>query len=430
MLEAFLSSSFHEDDKEVVEAIKEILSELGIKCYQAENVPRIPDDIIKMILNYRLYIAVLTPRKAEEISPAVTFEVGVALSHDRQVIILREDSVPIQTFYPDRLQKLFNRTKLLEQDKDELSKIKKTIVELGRWYGYELGELDPELEARYNFARIQAHSLGSTILGYFNEMLYRNEVRERAVKNFPTKADIRANRMILEAIEKDSRTVNDGIVSEESIKDVKSIEKTIENSEFVWVIDPLDGTLNFAYGFPFFCVSLGLIRNRTPVLGVIYNPTTQELYCGRQGYASECFDLRSGIKRTLELKSKKSKLEDCIVMSHLSGLPEPRRKMISVLDQLMESCRSVRMLGSGQMALVSLALGQFDIFFNYQTNVWDIVPGYVILKGAGGYATSTLEVADGWDWKSQGILAASNSVIGEKFREFMYAKFKSDFPTY
>lgn len=283
---------------------------------------------------------------------------------------------------------------------------------------------------RYEFAKVQAQSLGSTILGYFNEVLHRNEVRDRAVKNFPTKADIRANEMIIDKIRNDTLIKGDGIISEESIKDLESVERIIEESEFVWIIDPLDGTLNFAYGFPFFCVSIGLIRNKEPVLGVIYNPSTQELYCGRRGFASECFDLKSGTKRLLELKSGKSKLEDCIVMSHLSSNRGTRKKTIAVLDQLMENCRSVRMLGSGQMALVSLALGQFDIFFNYQTHIWDIVPGYVILKGAGGYATSSLEEDNKWNWKSQGILAASNSKIGEEFRKFLYSELKRNFPTY
>lgn len=431
-LEAFLSSRLFgdEDEMTVVNMIKAILSELGISVYQAENISRVLNDTKKGILERKLFIAIITPGVAGEISPNVSFEIGVAVAHDRHIIILREESIQNQTIYSDIHYRPFNQRKLREKDDREISKIKNAIEELCNWYGYKLGETDPELERRYEFAKVQAQSLGSTILGYFNEVLYLNEVRDRAVKNFPTEADIQANRMIIHKIQNDTLTGNDGIISEESIEDLESVERIIEKSEFVWIIDPIDGTLNFAYGFPFFCVSIGLIKNGEPVLGVIYNPSTQELYCGRRGFASECFDLKSGTKRLLELKSGKSKLEDCIVMSHLSSNRDPREKTISVLDQLMENCRSVRMLGSGQMALVSLALGQFDIFFNYRTHIWDIVPGYVILKGAGGYATSSLQEDNKWNWKSRGILAASNSKIGKEFRKFLYSELKRNFPTY
>jgi myo-inositol-1(or 4)-monophosphatase len=319
----------------------------------------------------------------------------------------------------------------LNDDEQEILSIRTAIVELLGWYGYQLGESDPELERRYNFAKSQAQFLGSTILGYFNEVLYQNDVRDRAVRNFPTQADKRANNIVVNAIQHDSVTREDGIVSEESMEDIEGLRKTIESSEFVWIIDPLDGTLNFAYAFPFFCVSLGLLREGQPVLGIIYNPTTQELYCGRKGRTSECFDLSTGTKRTLELNSSKKLLEDCVVMTHLSiSNREARNKTISILDRLIHNTRGVRMLGSGQRALVSLALGQFDMFFNYHTHIWDIVPGYVILKNAGGYATSSLETGDVWDWRSRGILAASNAEIGEKLRQFLHGELRGNFPTY
>ena len=88
------------------------------------------------------------------------------------------------------------------------------------------------------------------------------------------------------------------------------------------------------------------------------------------------------------------------------------------------------MLGSGQMALAALARGQFDVFFNYQTHIWDIVPGYVILKGAGGFATSTLQEDESWVWQSRGIVGAVNPSVGEEFVRFLKRHVQGDFPRY
>ncbi len=286
------------------------------------------------------------------------------------------------------------------------------------------------IEERYNFARIQAQALGSSILGYYNEVLYRNKIKDKGIRNFPTEADLQASKLISDAIAGNKLTRNDAVISEESYHDSEYIVNTIENSEYVWTVDPLDGTLNFAYGFPYFCVSLGLLKNREPVLGVIYNPPTQELYCAQKGQGAVTLDLRNGSRRPLKLESSKSELADCMVMTHLSGKPDARRAMLGVMDQMMERCRYMRMLGSGQMALVSLALGQFDIFFNYKTHIWDIVPGFVILSEAHGYVCTSMNGRSLWDYRSRGIIAASNPAIGQKFKDFIKSELKREFPRY
>jgi len=425
---AFLSSSFADEDKAVVAAVIGILNELGIEFFQADVVPVLPDSIIGKVIEYELFIAVLTPREGRQISNSVASEIGMALATNKNLILLRDDNLPVQPFWRERFQLAFNRSAVERLDAKALENLKNGVIRQCQFYGYNLAGPDQELQRRYKFAQDHAVLLGSKVLGFFHDILYQNEVRDKVAKNFPTKADRRANRFIIEAIESDALTKDDGIISEESERDSRRVKPIIEEFEFVWIIDPLDGTLNFAYNFPFFCVSLGLLREGRPVLGVLYNPTDLGLYCGMAGYPSECLNLASGTRQPLALASKKTKLEDCIVMSHLSSNAGPRRKTIEILDAIMDNCRAVRMLGSGQMALASLGLGQFDIFFNYQTNIWDIVPGYVILKGAGGYITTSLSSGDAWNWQSRGVVAASNAIIGEKFRNFLYNRLGSDFP--
>jgi myo-inositol-1(or 4)-monophosphatase len=428
---AFLSSSFSPDDGPVVEKFRSLLEQLGIDCYQARNVPDLHEAIFDKIAECDLFIAVLTPRDGEDPSSYVSLEVGVALGKGKNIIIFREDSVPVQRAYAYRNQKEFRREALLKGDPRHIGELGAAIKEHCSKYGIDLREpaIDRELERRYQFAKDHAQQLGTKVLGYFNDSLYRNKVRDVAAKNFPTDADHRANKMIISAIESDALTHDDGIVSEESFHDEGNVRKAVEENEFTWIIDPLDGTLNFAYGFPYFCVSIGLLRNKEPVMGVLYHPPSQELYGGLRGKPSQHIDLKSGVRRNIHLQSRKTELRDSIVMTHLSSERDPRRKTIGVLDSVMESCRSVRVLGSGQMALLSVALGQFDVFFNYQTNIWDIVPGYVIIKGAGGYVTSSLEGDPNWNWRSKGVVAAANPTIGAKFKDCLRAALGKDFPT-
>jgi hypothetical protein len=315
---AFLSSSFHEDDAQLVDRFKRILSDLRIDPYQARGVPVLFPDIISQIESHDLFICLLTPRKYRQPPKWVSFELAAALTLKRPVIIFREDSVPIQEEYAHRNQVEFNREALLRGDATAIQAVKNTISEHCRFYGVPIRGLDPDLDRRFDFAIKQAQAVGSQILAFYNDALRKAKVRDYAVKNFPTEADRRANRMVIEAIVKDFLTKDDGIVAEESINDPKVVREQITEREFVWIIDPLDGTLNFAYGFPYFCISLGLLRAGKPVLGVIYNPTTQEMYCGREDFVSECLDLKSGLRRSLRLHSDKAALSDCVLMTHIS----------------------------------------------------------------------------------------------------------------
>jgi fructose-1,6-bisphosphatase/inositol monophosphatase family enzyme len=426
-MKAFLSSNFDKVDEKVIDKFKEIIEEFNIKIYQAKHIPKIKEGITRKISELDLVITILTEKKPNTPSEYVLFELATANALNKPLIIFREDNIEIQDIYQEFNQNLFSREELLKNDELIIKKIKDVIKEHLEYYNLKSVTIDIEVEKRYDFAKTHAQILGSKILGYFNHTLYNNRIRNANVKNFPTDADIEANEIIRRAIKEDSTTKKDGIISEESKDD---IVKIITENEFVWIIDPLDGTLNFAYNFPFFCVSIGLIKNGKPILGVLYNPTTQELYCGLEGTESYCLDLKSGIKRKLKLENSITDLKDCILMTHLSSDREYRKITIGILDSLAENCRSIRVLGSGQMALASLSLGQFDIFYNFCTNIWDIVPGFVILKGAGGYVTTSMENDNYWDLYSRGIIAAANNDIGKKFRDLIRKQLNVDFIKY
>jgi Archaeal fructose-1,6-bisphosphatase and related enzymes of inositol monophosphatase family len=426
-MKAFLSSNFDPIDKNLVDKFKEIILSLNIEIYQANYIPKIREGITQRIAELDMVVTILTEKMPNAPSDYVKFELATALALNKPVIIFREDNIEIQDIYKEFNQIEFSRKDLLQSDELAIERIENAILEHLEYYKLKVNVVDPEIEKRYDFAKAQAQLLGSKILGYFNNTLYKNKVRNANVKNFPTDADIEANEIIRRAIKDDFTTKKDGIISEETKDD---IVKILNENEFVWIIDPLDGTLNFAYNFPFFCISIGLLRKGKPILGVLYNPTTQELYCGLEHTKSYCLDLKLGIKRMLKIENSITDLKDCILMTHLSSDRNYRKITIDILDTLAENCRSIRMLGSGQMALASLSLGQFDVFYNYCTNIWDIVPGFVILKGAGGYVSTSMEKDNYWDLYSRGIIAAANSEIGEKFRRLIRKELNTDFIRY
>jgi fructose-1,6-bisphosphatase/inositol monophosphatase family enzyme len=427
---AFVSSSFAEEDEKLVRNLLLLFCEVGLQCEQGQVVPEIPRDILQLIDDCDVFVGILTSREGDIVPSAVSFEIGAAFHAKKHLVILRQSDIPVQSMYADRVQIPFDRLAIERQVSSELQRLRTTIERLLEWYGLEIRS-DPEIDRRFELAKREAHQLGSAVMAYFHDSLYVNSVRDGTIQNFPTAADEDANHMIKDAIRKQELTRHDGVISEEEIKEPSLVKRLVLEKEFVWIIDPLDGTLNFAYGFPFFCVSLGLLRDGVPVVGVIYDPTAQELYCGRAGTQTEILDLKTGLRRVLTLSETHGKtLSDAIVMTHLSSSSEPRGVTISLLDPMMRACRAVRMLGSGQMALAALARGQFDIFFNYQTHIWDIVPGYVILKGAGGFATSSIQEDERWSWQSRGIVAAVNPTVGMELVSFLRRHIRGDFPCY
>ena len=138
-LRAFLSSSFAEEDRDVVEAIKAILSELGIKCYQAKYVTKILEGMREKILEHQLFIAILTPRGGGQLPEAVSVEIGMALSSQRKILFLRDEALLVRDLYRDYPQEGFDREALLKGDAKELDKIRKAIIGRAGEYGYELG---------------------------------------------------------------------------------------------------------------------------------------------------------------------------------------------------------------------------------------------------------------------------------------------------
>jgi myo-inositol-1(or 4)-monophosphatase len=197
-----------------------------------------------------------------------------------------------------------------------------------------------------------------------------NKILSSTKKDIKLQADISAETVIKDIIKSQS---NLPILAEESGLSSEKISSTF------WVVDPLDGTANYSRNIPICCVSIGLISDLKPVLGVIYDFNNDELYEG--SIATKALLNNNEISV--------SKVENFYDGVLLTGLPNNTDYSDSALLNMVkdfQNWRKVRMIGSAAMASVYVASGKADLYTEKKTYLWDIVAGAAIVNAAGGEA--------------------------------------------
>jgi myo-inositol-1(or 4)-monophosphatase len=203
-------------------------------------------------------------------------------------------------------------------------------------------------------------------------------IRKKGAIDLVTEADIESENIIVETILE--RFPDHSILAEESgIRDARDGDTKGEDNK--WVIDPLDGTTNFAHQLPFFSVSIAYVQKRTPIVGVVLNPETGELFTAMEGKGAE----RNG----QEIRVSESKdISDCLLAT---GFPYNLKQNIAPLMKRFESCiavsRGIRRFGSAALDLCYLACGRFDGFWEQNLKPWDTAAGELIAREAGATIT-------------------------------------------
>lgn len=157
----------------------------------------------------------------------------------------------------------------------------------------------------------------------------------------------------------------------------------VRSSEYCWYVDPLDGTTNFAHGFPVYNVSIGLEKAGVPVAGVVYDPTRDEMFSAERGAGA----FLNGEK--LQVSTCRT-LEDALVAT---GFPSRRRHQsvnVHFYYQLAMLTHGVRRAGAAAIDLCYVACGRLDAFWEFGLNPWDMAAGVVILEEAGGRWTDMI----------------------------------------
>jgi myo-inositol-1(or 4)-monophosphatase len=178
-------------------------------------------------------------------------------------------------------------------------------------------------------------------------------------------------------------------------------------SGFRWIIDPLDGTTNFAHGLPVFCVSMALQVHERLEVGVVYAPLIDELFTAERGEGARL----NG--RRIQVTSRADLIDSLVVTGFPYSIVEHRRRQVEVFSQFLGLTRGVRRLGSAAIDLCWTAAGRFEAFYEEQLHAWDIAAGMVIVEEAGGRVT---DYALGPVDLLKGQIIASNGPIHEPLR--------------
>jgi myo-inositol-1(or 4)-monophosphatase len=229
----------------------------------------------------------------------------------------------------------------------------------------------------------------------------------KSAKDIVTEADHLSEALIIDAIR--AAHPGDGIIAEESGDHVSGAgEAPTTGVGRAWVIDPLDGTINYANGIPFFCVSIALVEAGRPVVGVIHDPMRGETFAASDDGPATLDGL------PIEA-STKDRLSDFVVSMALSG-----PGLIARAQALRKAIRVPRSMGSAALALAYVANGRFDAFVQQGgLSLWDIAAAGLIAER--GAATVTDLAGDSWfeiarKPRSIGILAAPRPRHGELLR--------------
>src|SRR4026209_765758 len=174
-------------------------------------------------------------------------------------------------------------------------------------------------------------------------------------------------------------------------------------SEFQWVVDPLDGTVNYFYGIPHFCVSIALRFRHEVMVGVIYDPIRREMWKGQKGETSK-------LNGDPVHVSDRADLAEAVVSVGLAKTGETIRANFPLLQQMVHRVRKCRVLGSAALDMAYVACGRLDAYIEQGISLWDIAAGWLMVENAGG--TVALRLRE--DMKDNYSIIASNGVIDLK----------------
>jgi myo-inositol-1(or 4)-monophosphatase len=175
------------------------------------------------------------------------------------------------------------------------------------------------------------------------------------------------------------RTIRGRFPGHDIVTEEQHLEQT--GSSHVWFVDPLDGTTNYAHGYPFFCCSVGLAVEGTLVAGAVYDPLREELFTGARGAGAAL----NG--RPLRVSTATELLRSLLVTGFPYDLREDLPAKLRLFNRFMGHARGIRRDGAAALDLCYVAAGRLDAFWEERLHPWDMAAGGVILEEAGGRLT-------------------------------------------
>jgi myo-inositol-1(or 4)-monophosphatase len=254
------------------------------------------------------------------------------------------------------------------------------------------------MQAMVNIAVRAARSAGDIIVRNMDR-LDRLKITTKHNNDFVSNVDHMSEQAIINTLK--TAYPDHGILAEES-------GKQSEQSEFQWIIDPLDGTTNYLHGFPQFAVSIALKHKNRLEVGVIYDPVSQELFTASRGNGAKLNDKRIRV-------SNHKGLTNALLGT---GFPYYDQSYLdtylATMKQLMSKTAGIRRPGSAALDLAWLAAGRIDGFWEFNLKAWDIAAGALIVREAGGIV-SDFKNSDAY-LTTGDIIAATPKVFPEMLK--------------
>jgi len=208
------------------------------------------------------------------------------------------------------------------------------------------------------------------ILRFFNNDFKISN--KEGVNNLVTEADHASEKAILEVI---GSNFPDHQVLAEETGEIK------QDSAFKWIIDPIDGTVNFAHGIPLNCVSIGIEKQGEIVMAAVYNPHLDEFYFAEKGKGATLND------NPIHVSEETQTIKACLVTGFPYTYINTPNGPLEIFERFIRKGVPVRRLGSAAIDLCWVAAGRFDGFYEHKLEPWDSAAGYLIVEEAGGKVT-------------------------------------------
>ncbi len=221
---------------------------------------------------------------------------------------------------------------------------------------------------------VKAARAASKVMIHNIERIDQLEIEKKGRADYVSEVDRQAEQMIIQ-------TIHDAYPDHAILAEESGIQGAKNRSEYQWIIDPLDGTTNYLHGYPVYAVSIALRVKGVLQVGVVYDPSRDELYSASKGKGAHLNNRRIRVSQT-------RRLADAMLATGF-----PYRDMqyldswLSCFKALVPHVAGVRRAGSAALDLAQVAAGRFDGFWEFGLSIWDIAAGVLLIQEAGGFCS-------------------------------------------
>ncbi|MBN2397657.1 MAG: inositol monophosphatase [Deltaproteobacteria bacterium] len=247
-----------------------------------------------------------------------------------------------------------------------------------------------------DFAVSIARMAGSLLMDRFTK---RHRIDYKGEIDLVTEADRMSEGLLITEISR--RFPDHDILSEETVEMARG-------SRYRWVIDPLDGTTNYAHGFPVFCVSIALEKEGQVITGVIYNPVSGELFVAGRGEGAFLDGSPISVSGTTKIS------ESLLATGFPYDIRRDPNNNINYFSEIALKAQAIRRAGSAALDLAYTAAGRFDGFWELKLHPWDTAAGWLLVSEAGGVVTDVS--GSGYRLDSPSILASNGKIHEDMIR--------------